>query len=111
MQHEERRTLRACIRGASRSNSERGRAMQNAHPNSFEAKSTLTVGDKTYTFFRLDALEKAGFPGVSRLPFSLKILLENLVRFEDGRSVPRDDIAALASWKPREVLDKEIAYR
>jgi aconitate hydratase len=85
--------------------------MQNAHPDSFQAKSTLAVGGRSYTIFRLDALERAGFNGVSRLPFSLKILLENLVRFEDGRSVTRDDIAALASWNPDEAVDKEIAYR
>jgi len=85
--------------------------MQNAHPDSFQAKSTLAVGDRSYTIFRLDALERAGFNGVSRLPFSLKILLENLVRFEDGRSVTRDDVAALASWNPGDASDTEIAYR
>jgi aconitate hydratase len=78
---------------------------------SFHAKSTLAVGERSYTIYRLDALEKAGFHGVSRLPFSLKILLENLVRFEDGRSVTKDDVAALASWTPHETLDREIAYR
>jgi aconitate hydratase len=85
--------------------------MQNAHPDSFQAKSTLVAGERSYTIFRLDALERAGFSGVSRLPFSLKILLENLVRFEDGRSVTRDDIAALASWNPGDAIDTEIAYR
>jgi aconitate hydratase len=85
--------------------------MENAHPDSFHAKSELTAGGRSYTIFRLDALEKAGFNGVSRLPFSLKILLENLVRFEDGRSVTRADIEALASWTPGDSSDKEIAYR
>jgi aconitate hydratase len=85
--------------------------MQNAHPDSFDAKATLAVGDRTYTIFRLDALEKAGHPGVSRLPFSLKILLENLLRFEDGRSVTKQDVAALADWKPGSGKDTEIAYR
>ena len=85
--------------------------MQNAHPNSYDAKSSLTVGDRSYTIFRLDALEKAGHAGVSRLPFSLKILLENLVRFEDGRSVTKDQIAALANWDPHAKNDDEIAYR
>ena len=61
--------------------------------------------------FRLDALEKAGYDGVSRLPFSLKILLENLLRFEDGRSVTKDDVAALARWTPAGAAAKEIAYR
>ena len=85
--------------------------MQNAHPDSFGAKSTLVVGDRTYTIFRLDALENAGHPGVARLPFGLKILLENLLRFEDGRSVTRGDVAALADWKPGAGSDTEIAYR
>ena len=85
--------------------------MQQPHPDSFHARSTLVVGERSYTIFRLDALERAGFNGVSRLPFSLKILLENLVRFEDGRSVTKDDVAALASWSPQETSAKEIAYR
>jgi aconitate hydratase len=84
--------------------------MHDAHPDSFHAKSTLAAGDRTYTFYRLDAVEKAGHPGVSRLPFSLKILLENLVRFEDGRSVTKADIEALADWQPG-VAGGEIAYR
>jgi aconitate hydratase len=85
--------------------------MPNAHPDSFQARGTLAVGDRSYTIFRLDALERAGAPGVNRLPFSLKILLENLVRNEDGRSVTRDDILALANWSPANAVDKEIAYR
>ncbi|MBD5655554.1 MAG: aconitate hydratase, partial [Candidatus Eremiobacteraeota bacterium] len=84
--------------------------MHIAHPDSFQAKSTLAAGDGSYTIFRLDALEKAGHPGVSRLPFSLKILLENLIRFEDGRSVTKADIEALADWRPG-ATGGEIAYR
>jgi aconitate hydratase len=84
--------------------------MQNAHPNSFDAKSTLQVGDRSYTMFRLGAIEKV-HPGVARLPFSLKILLENLVRFEDGRSVTKSDVDSLASWNPATKSDNEIAYR
>jgi aconitate hydratase len=72
--------------------------MTNAHPNSFGARDTLRVGDRTYTYFRLDALERAGF-AVESLPYSLKILLENLVRFEDGRSVKKSDIERLAGWR------------
>jgi len=85
--------------------------MQHAHPDSFHAENTLVVGQRSYTLFRLDAVEAAGFPGVSRLPFSLKILLENLLRFEDGRSVKKADIAALAAWTPNSEVKKEIAYR
>ncbi len=78
------------------------------HPNSFSARDTLRVGDREYTYFRLDAFAKRF--DLTTLPYSLKILLENLVRFEDGRSVTKDDIEALASWKPGGV-EKEIAYR
>ena len=95
--------------GTLRGSETRG-VMQNAHPNSFAAKSSLRVGDRTYTIFRLDAVEKV-FPGVARLPFSLKILLENLVRFEDDRSVTKSDIEALAQWDPAKKSDDEIAYR
>jgi aconitate hydratase len=85
--------------------------MQNAHPDSFQAKATLAADGRTYSYYRLDALEKAGFAGVARLPFSLKILLENLVRFEDGRSVTKEHIAALANWTPGSGYETEIAYR
>ena len=68
----------------------------NPHPNSFGALDSLRAGDRSYAYFRLDALERAGIGKLSRLPFSLKILLENLLRFEDGRAVKRDDIEALA---------------
>ena len=84
--------------------------MQHVHPDSFGAKGTLDVDGTSYTIFKLDALATSGYD-VSRLPFSLKILLENLVRFEDGRSVTKDDIAALAGWDPRVSSQNEIAYR
>jgi len=85
--------------------------MQNAHPDSFQAKSTLVAGGRNYTFFRLGALAEAGFANVGRLPFSLKILLENLLRFEDGRSVTKADIEALANWNGTSDGTNEIAYR
>jgi aconitate hydratase len=72
---------------------------------SFGARSTLRVGEREYTIYRLDA---AG--DVSRLPYSLRILLENLLRTEDGVTVTRDDILALASWDPTTPPDREIAY-
>ena len=53
--------------------------------NSFKAKSTLTVGGKTYTYYSIPEAEKNGLDGVSRLPHSMKVVLENLLRFEDGR--------------------------
>ena len=64
--------------------------------NSFDAKATLSVGDRSYEIFRLDALQAKY--DVARLPFSLKILLENLLRNEDGESIRAQDIEALAKW-------------
>ncbi len=81
------------------------------HPNSFSSRATLDVGGKAYTIFRLDAV--AGIPGatVASMPFSLRILLENLLRNEDGGFVQADDIRALATWNIKEPADKEIAFR
>ncbi len=76
---------------------------------SFGSKSTLSVDGKNYVMFRLDALE-AKYPSVKRLPFSMKILLENLLRNEDGVSVRAEDIAALACWDPKAAPSREIAY-
>ncbi len=90
--------------------------MTQAHPNSFSARDTLRVAPpsgsgqpRSYTYFRLGALDASY--DLATLPYSLKILLENLVRFEDGRSVTRADIDALASWQPGAKTSKEIAYR
>ena len=74
--------------------------------NSFNTKSTLKVGEETYQIYRLTDLE-----GANRLPFSLKILLENLLRYEDGRTVTSDDIQALLSWDPSAEASQEIAFR
>jgi aconitate hydratase len=79
-------------------------------PNSFDARSTFQVDGRTFHFYRLDALSRAGLD-VSRLPFSLKILLENLLRHEDGVTVTADDIKALASWDPKAEPETEIAFR
>jgi aconitate hydratase len=79
------------------------------HPDSFKSQSTLTSGSKTYNFFRLKALEDTGV-NLARLPFSLRILLENLLRHEDGRTVTADDIQFLACWDPNAEPSREIAY-
>jgi aconitate hydratase len=76
--------------------------------NSFDAKATLSVGDRSYEIFRLDALQAKY--DVARLPFSMKILLENLLRNEDGESIHAKDIEALASWDASEEPSKEIAF-
>ncbi|MYZ49316.1 aconitate hydratase AcnA [Propylenella binzhouense] len=77
----------------------------------FNARRTLEVGGKTYHYMSLPEAEKNGLAGISRLPFSLKVLLENLLRFEDGRTVTADDIRAVASWLETRSSDREIAYR
>ncbi len=79
---------------------------------SFKSRKTLRVGAKTYTYFSLKAAEKNGLAGISRLPYSLKVLLENLLRHEDGRSVTKDDIEGIARWLTNRGKDeKEIAFR
>ena len=74
---------------------------------SFGARSTLAVGGNDYEIFRLDAVREGH---VDRLPYSLKILLENLLRHEDGRDVTRDDILALANWDPTAAPSTEISF-
>ncbi len=79
------------------------------NPNSFKSKATLKAGSKDYTIFRLDSLKASGVD-LTRLPFSLRILLENLLRHEDGTSVTADDIKFLACWDPNAEPSREIAY-
>ena len=77
--------------------------------NSFGSRSTLRVGNKSYEIFRIDSLDKAGHK-TTHLPYTHRILLENLLRTEDGRNVKRDDIVALAQWDPKAVPTKEIQF-
>ena len=78
---------------------------------SFKSRRTLEVEGKSYTYFDLQEAEKNGLDGVSRLPFCLKVLLENLLRFEDGSTVTAEDIKAMAEWLSERRSDREIAYR
>ncbi|MFT0891047.1 aconitate hydratase AcnA [Pseudochelatococcus sp. G4_1912] len=79
---------------------------------SFKSRRTLKVGDKSYTYYSIPEAEKNGLTGVSRLPFSTRVLLENLLRFEDERTVKRDDILAIADWlNNKGAVEKEIAFR
>jgi aconitate hydratase len=78
---------------------------------SFKSRKTLTVGDKSYTYFSLPEAEKNGLAGISRLPHSMKVVLENLLRFEDGRTVTKADILAVAKWLETRTSDHEISYR
>ena len=82
---------------------------QQSH-DSFQAHRTLKVGDRQYGYYSLEAASlKIG--DLSRLPVSLKVLLENLLRFEDGRSVTVDDIKGIAAWLSARKSDREIAFR
>ena len=78
---------------------------------SFKCRRTLKVGKRDYDYFDLKVAEDSGLDGISRLPFSLKVLLENLLRHEDGRSVTADDIRAVAAWLKEKRSDREIAFR
>ena len=78
---------------------------------SLNTRRTLKVGSRRYTYYSLKAAERAGIGEVSRLPFSLRVLLENLLRHEDGRSVKRADIEAMGRWLKRRRSSREIAYR
>src|SRR5579863_5598467 len=77
--------------------------------NSFNSRSNLKVGKKDYEIYRLDALDKQGI-STKHLPYSLRILLENLLRTEDGRNVKKEDIRSLAAWNKNSQPDKEIAF-
>ena len=78
--------------------------------NSFSTRATLKVGGASYEYYRLEELTRAGIGNVSRLPFSLKVLLENLLRHEDARFVHAGDIHALAQWDPSDGAEKEISF-
>ncbi|MFN5554561.1 MAG: aconitate hydratase AcnA [Hyphomonadaceae bacterium] len=80
--------------------------------NSFKSRQTLTVGDKTYVYYSLEAASKNGLGNVSKLPVTLKILLENLLRAEDGVTVTKADIEAVAKWvENKGKIEHEIAFR
>ncbi|OAM80037.1 aconitate hydratase AcnA [Devosia elaeis] len=78
---------------------------------SFKSKSTLNVGGKTYTYYSIPEAEKNGLAGVSKLPSSMKVVLENLLRFEDDRTVKKEDIKAIAEWLVSRSSEYEIQYR
>ena len=84
--------------------------MAQKYVDSFGARKALSVDGQSYDIFRLDLLEKAGFTNISRLPVSLKVLLENLLRQEDNHHVNKRDIEALANWNPTAKQEKEIAF-
>jgi len=79
-------------------------------PNSFKTRTDLKVAGRTFGYFSLPALQQSGFSQIARLPYSLKILLENLLRNEDGRFVKAADIQALASWDVKSTAQREISF-
>src|SRR5712671_6108421 len=82
-----------------------------ASRDSFRCCKSLNVGNKTYAFFSLPVAEKNGLKGISRLPFSMKVLLENLLRNEDGRSVTKEDLLAFAQWLKTKTSERDVAFR
>src|ERR1700674_5435380 len=84
--------------------------MSPASKNSFGSRDTLKVGNRSYEVYRLDALDRRGIGHVGQLPFSLRVLLENLLRMEDGRFVQPKDIEALAEWQPVSKSRAQIAF-
>jgi aconitate hydratase len=78
---------------------------------SFKCQKTLKVGAKTYVYYSLPTAEKNGLKGISRLPYSMKVLLENMLRNEDGRTVTKKDIEAFSKWARKKTLEHEIAFR
>jgi aconitate hydratase len=82
-----------------------------SHPDSFKCRRTLKVGSKSYAYFSLPQAEKNGLKGASKLPYSMKVLLENLLRHEDGHTVTKDDIKAVVGWLKTKTSDREIAFR
>src|SRR5882672_565712 len=78
--------------------------------NSFDTRTEIRVDGQAVQIYSLPALDKSGFPGVSRLPYSMKILLENLLRREDNAFVKADDIRALAQWQAAGTSEKEISF-
>ena len=79
--------------------------------NSFGSKAQIAVGSNKVELYRLDALVKAGVGDVATLPYSLRILLENLLRYEDGKTVHRADIQAVAGWNPKQRVEHEVQLR
>src|SRR5437773_6390105 len=78
---------------------------------SFRCCKPLKVGSKTYAYYSLPSAEKNGLKSISRLPFSMKVLLENLLRNEDGRSVTKEDLQSVAQWLKTKTSEREIAFR
>ena len=89
----------------------RGRHSYMTSQDSFQSRVTIHAGGRQAVIHRLDALTRAGFKGIDTLPYSIRVLLENLLRYEDGKTVTREDIEAVANWDPSATPSTEIAFR
>ena len=85
--------------------------MKPGNKNSFNSKSKIKINNQDYTFYSIPEAEKNGLDGVSKLPKSLKVLLENLLRYEDDLTVNKDQISAIKDWLKIKKSNTEIAYR
>ena len=85
--------------------------MKPGNKNSFKALKTININDRTYKYYSINEAEKNGLTGVSKLPKSLKVLLENLLRYEDDISVTKNQIEAIKNWLKEKKSSTEIAYR
>ena len=85
--------------------------MKPGNKNSFKSLTTININNNDYHYYSFNLAQKNGLDGISKLPKSLKVLLENLLRYEDGKSVTRSLILALQDWLKNKKSDTEIAYR
>ena len=85
--------------------------MKPGNKNSFKSLTTISINNNNYCYYSLSLAEKNGLEGISKLPKSLKVLLENLLRYEDDKSVLKSQILALRAWLKNKKSDTEIAYR
>ena len=85
--------------------------MKPGNKNSYKSLTSININEKEYNYFSLKIAEKNGLKGIEKLPKSLKVLLENLLRYEDGKTVTKDQILALQKWLKDKKSDTEIAYR
>ena len=84
--------------------------MKPGNKNSYKSLTSININEKEYNYFSLKIAETNGLKGIEKLPKSLKVLLENLLRYEDGKTVTKDQILALQKWLKDKKSDTEIAY-
>ena len=85
--------------------------MSKVGQDTLNTRRSLSIGGKNYDYFSLEAASEAGLGDISRLPYSMKVLLENLLRYEDGISVTVEDVKALGAWLETKSSESEIAFR